>query len=113
MTTGQFWSRVYTTDFDLFEGDLVNGPINTALKAAFVDACFAVESVGAGSRPGSLASVTISMTEDGDYRLEAVSEGKSYAIVTQKCHKCLATIHGDLHPFNGCDEVLLEEIHNS
>lgn len=115
MTTGQFWSRGFSSSLDIPEEDLVsgNGPIDTALKAAFVDACLAVESAEAGSRPYSLASVTISMTEKEGYRVEATVEGKSHTVVMQKCQKCLASTYQDFHPFNGCEAVLVQEVMDS
>lgn len=108
---GTFWSREYVSDTDLGE-DLQDGKVNTPLCFAFIDACSSVEGVGAGFAPGSLALVRISKTIDGDYNIEAACGGRSRIVTTSKCEKCHAVTY-ESHPFNGCTEVVVEEIMKS
>jgi hypothetical protein len=92
---------------------LRDGPLITPLHCAFAAACMEVEPTDAGARDGSLATAEVTLLDDGNFLIEATSEGRQIAVKTHSCGKCSAVVYEDCHPFNGCVEVLVQEIHES
>lgn len=112
--SGEFWSREWESNADL-EEELKNGRLDTPLKQAFADACLAVEGKDAGSKPGTLARVSVSMGSEKSFVLEAFSADGQMArrVETQRCALCAAATYGECHPLNGCEKVLIFEVMGS
>lgn len=107
--SGIFWCRRYESNVDL-RHLLTNAGIGSPLFRLYVDACMAVESrINQMSLSLPVAFVTFTHLEDGNFRAEAVCEGKRHVIVTQKCKIC-GEVTYDGHPHNGCIEVVVEEV---
>ena len=106
---GSFWSRKFVSNVDL-SGSLRDGKIDTPLQCAFVAACMKVEPSDAGARLNSLATAEVTVRDDGSFLIEAMSEGRRSSIASQACTRCAAATFENNHPFNGCVEVVVEEI---
>lgn len=98
---GEFWSRKYESEIDV-SAELQTS-VTTPLASAFVDACMSVEEA-------NLSAVTISVTADNGFQVEATGDLGKCAIFTKKCPKCSATIYKKAHPFNGCISIVVEEV---
>lgn len=106
---GSFWSRRFVSNTDLSQS-LRDGKIDTPLQRAFAAACMKVEPSDAGARANSLATAKVIRLDDGNFVIEATSEGRSHLVRTQSCVKCAAVTYDGCHPFNGCIEVIVEEV---
>lgn len=110
MYTGKFFEREWTSVEDL--SDLLSGnSLSSPLHAALVSACKAVEPWD--TMPGHLAKVIVDPAGNGVYRVTASCCGKLSSACTSICEKCGISLFDNDHPWNGCSEVLIEEVHMS
>jgi hypothetical protein len=104
---GTYCLRQWTSDVDVKE-DLEDQ--HNPLHMAFVSVCREVEPIDVGLRDGSLATVEIKNLPNGDRLIKAVSEGREAHRTAPICKKCGTHMFLRFHLYNGCEDVIVEEI---
>jgi hypothetical protein len=102
---GEFWSRIWSSDVDVSD-ELSERKINTPLQCAIVDACLDVER----SQLDLMAKIEIRLNNSGNLVVKVDSDGLTKTIETDKCPKCGVRIYMDIHPFNSCELVVVEQV---
>jgi hypothetical protein len=106
---GEFWSRSWESDVDLSD-ELSERKITTPFQRAIIDACLGVEK----GKTDSMAKLEIKLNESGNFVIKAWSfsefSKKEKTIETNKCPKCGVRTYTNVHPFNGCECVVVEQV---